>query len=91
MRLYTELAGSNETQFAAHGLIGKANLLAEQGKKDLATAELVEAVELLAQLPQDEQIRSVLQWLDPDLRETFLEVAQGDERLEKLPLELMLE
>jgi tRNA A-37 threonylcarbamoyl transferase component Bud32 len=91
MRLYTELAGSNETQFAAHGLIGKANLLAEQDKKDLATAELVEAVGLLAQLPQDEQIRSVLEWLDPDLHETFLEVARGEKRLEKLPLELMLE
>lgn len=87
---YTLLAASREPQFAAQGLIGEANVLAGQGKALLATAALVEATLKLAQLPQDDQIRDVLQWLDPALHETFLEVAQGVERLDALPLELML-
>ena len=91
MQLYSELAASKEIQFAAQGLVGKANLLYEQGKKELATAELGAAATLLAQLPQDEQIRSVLQWLDPDLRVAFMEVASDVERLEKLPPESMFE
>ena len=101
MRLYTELADSNETVFAALGRVGKANLLYEQRKaatpqasqqlKDLATVELVEAATLLAQLPQDEQIRGVLQWLLPDLRDAFREVAHGVQRLETLPPDSMFE
>ncbi len=91
MQLYSELAASKEIQFAAQGLVGKANLLYEQGKRELATAELGAAATLLAQLPQDEQIRSVLQWLDPDLRVAFMEVASDVERLEKLPPESMFE
>ncbi|MHB8970257.1 MAG: serine/threonine-protein kinase [Pirellulaceae bacterium] len=91
MRLYSELADSNEIEFAALGRVGKANLLYEQRKKDLATAELGEAAALLGQLPQDEQIRKVLQWLVPDLRATFLEVAQGVPGLEKLSPDTMFE
>ncbi len=91
LALYTQLTASRELQFAAQGLVGRANILASQGKQDLATAELVEAAWKLAQLPQDEQIRSVLQWLDADLHETFLQVAHGVERLDALPLELMLQ
>jgi serine/threonine-protein kinase len=91
MRLYVELADSNEIQFAALGRVGKANLLYEQHKKDLATAELGEAAALLAQLPQDEQIRNVLQWLVADLRATFLEVTHGVPRLEKLSPDSMFE
>ncbi len=72
--------------------MGKANLLYEQRKKkDLASAELGEAAALLAQLSQDEQIRTVLQWLVPDLRRTFLEVAHGVPGLEKLSPEFMFE
>ena len=91
MRLYTELADSNEIEFAVLGRVGKANLLYEQRKQDLATAELGEAAALLAQLPQDEQIRKVLQWLVPDLRATFLEVTHGVQRLEKLSPDSMFE
>jgi len=91
MQLYTELADSNEITFAALGRVGKANLLYEERKKDLAAAELGEAAALLGQLPQDEQIRRVLQWLVPGLRETFLEVAQGVPGLEKLSPDTMFE
>ncbi|MHB0955311.1 MAG: serine/threonine-protein kinase [Pirellulaceae bacterium] len=91
MQLYSELAASDEIQFAAQGLVGKANLLFAQGKKESATAELGAAATLLAQLPQAEQIRSVLQWLDPDLRGAFLEVAKDVDRLEELSPDLMFE
>jgi hypothetical protein len=72
-------------------LIGKANVLVEKGQKEQATAELVEAIALIAKLPQEEQIRTVVQWLDPDLRATFLGIADGVERLDALPLDLWLE
>jgi hypothetical protein len=70
-------------------LIGRANLLDQQGERDLATAELAEAVEQLSQLPED-QVSSVLQSLDSDLDETFLSTAAENAKLRTLPLELML-
>jgi serine/threonine-protein kinase len=89
LQLYTQLAGSDEPQYAAYGLVGRANLLDQQGKRNLATAELAEAVEQLSQLP-DEQITNVLEWLNMDLDETFLSIAAENARLKTLPLELML-
>jgi eukaryotic-like serine/threonine-protein kinase len=90
-RLFEQLAVSKEPEFAAYGLIGEANLLSEQGKKEQATVELVEVVAVLSKLTEDEQIRTMLRWLDPDLRATFLSVADGSARLKALPLDLWLE
>jgi serine/threonine-protein kinase len=86
-RLYGELAdlGSREPQLAAHGLIGQANLLAQEGENDRATAKLADAVPLLRGLPRD-QVETVIQWLDPDLGDDFEKVAAGEENLQNLPL-----
>ncbi|NLX56795.1 MAG: serine/threonine protein kinase [Planctomycetaceae bacterium] len=89
LQVYTQLAGSDEPQYAAYGLLGRASLLDQQGQRNLATAELAEAVEQISQLPE-EQISGVLQWLDPDLDEIFLFLAAEDARLKTLPLELWM-
>lgn len=91
MQLFDVLAESDEPLFIAYGLIGKANVLADQGKKDEATVELVEAATVIAKLPQEEDIRNVLRWLSPDLRNTLLTIANEVKPLDTLPLDLWLE
>jgi serine/threonine-protein kinase len=89
MRLYDQLAASNEPLYVAQGMIGKANLHNQQGhsdpaKAELATAELMDAIPALKELPQEDQVRSVLVWLDPDLRGKLIECARGSGPLEQI-------
>ncbi len=66
MALYTELASldGEEPQFAASGLIGQANLLAQQGDGPGANAKLAQAMQLIEALPRKSQKESVLMLLD---------------------------
>ena len=89
MRLYDQLAASNEPLYVAQGLIGKANLHNQQGhsdpaKAELATAELMDAIPALKELSQEDQVRSVLVWLDPELRGKLIECARGSGPLEQI-------
>lgn len=88
MALYRELSVSapNDPQITAAGFIGQANLLAQQGKLDLATAELAATVPLLKDLPR-EQIRNILQWLDPGLHDAFEKVAGEEQHLQDPPFD----
>ncbi len=90
MLLYRELTACEQPQLAAYGFIGKANLLAEQGKTEQATGELVEAITLLAKLKQPQEIQNTVQWVDPELRETFANIAGRVKGLEDLPIRLWL-
>ena len=67
MELYTQLANlaDVEPQFAACGLIGQANLLAQQKDGGRVYAKLVRARELIKDLPRDDQKAAVLGLLDP--------------------------
>ncbi len=67
MALYAELASldGEEPQFPASGLIGQANLLAQQNDGKGANAKLAQAMRLIEALPQQSQKDGVLMLLEP--------------------------
>lgn len=68
MQLYIELADlkDEEPQFAAQGLIGQANLLAQQKNSSQVNAKLSSLISLLQSLPQVQQ-QEALTLLDRDI------------------------
>ncbi len=82
--LYQQLAdlGEQEPQFAATGYVGLANILAQEGKKELAHTKLAEAMPLLNNLPHDQQLIVVRQ-LDPNLRADFARLARDFKNIQQ--------